>query len=223
MFESIYVGKGRSTRCLDHATKDFGNSLKRNKFNKIRSEGFDLIKFVDIVNESYSEQECFEFERSLIKEIGRIGELNGTLTNVHEGGLGGDTFTANPNLDIIKLKLSMIPSNKKGKTYEEIYGELANLQKQKRRLANLGVTHSEERIRKSSDSRKGMRPANAYIYKIKNVLTGEIFSLFGNKEIEEFKTNYDSDKKYGSKFNLGRLVKLKKYKDLELISREYRK
>lgn len=49
---------------------------------------------------------------------------------------------------------------RKGKTYEEIYGDKADEEKEKRRQAGLGKKYSEDRIKKSSNARKGVEPWN---------------------------------------------------------------
>lgn len=54
--------------------------------------------------------------------------------------------------------LEVIAEKRKGKTYEEIYGDKAEEEKEKRRYAGLGKKYSKERIEKVSKSLKGNIP-----------------------------------------------------------------
>jgi len=129
-----------------------------NKFKKILSLGYDLTKFFILLNEHSTEIESFNNERLLIKLIGRIGVKNGTLVNIHEGGYGRDTISTHPNREEI-IQKSKFPS-KKGKTYEEIYGETAAKEKEKRKLAGMGKKYPRERIENSARALKGNIPWN---------------------------------------------------------------
>lgn len=66
-FEPFYVGKGHGTRSkyfLDH------NKKCQNKVRKIFQET-KLDPIIVLVNENLSEEESFDLEKKLIKEIGR--------------------------------------------------------------------------------------------------------------------------------------------------------
>jgi hypothetical protein len=53
----------------------------------------------------------------------------------------------------------------KGKTYKELYGKNADLQKQKRSLALVGIKHSEERIENNRKGQIGKIPWNKGLHK----------------------------------------------------------
>lgn len=88
----FYIGKGKEDRYLYHLqeakksrTKD-SNKLKINTIRKILKQGLEpQIRFIDT---DLSEEQAFELEEFLIKEIGRIDLGTGTLTNLTNGGEG---------------------------------------------------------------------------------------------------------------------------------------
>jgi hypothetical protein len=59
---------------------------------------------------------------------------------------------------IIKPKSNIIIKNRKGKTYEEIYGDRANEEKEKRKIAGIGKKYDEQRVKNISESLKGKNP-----------------------------------------------------------------
>lgn len=81
--EPFYIGKGTKSRMLRHL-KDDRNSIKINKINKIKQDGLSplIIKIIDNI----SNDDALEIEKLLIKDIGRLCNKTGTLTNYTEGG-----------------------------------------------------------------------------------------------------------------------------------------
>lgn len=94
-FEPIYVGKGKNERHLVHLEirkkKKKGSHPFYDKLNSIISAGYDPI--IHIYKEFENEEDSLLQEKILIKKIGRVCDGTGTLLNLTEGGIGGDTFS----------------------------------------------------------------------------------------------------------------------------------
>lgn len=101
----FYVGKGSGRRAVTHLwpVPETRNEYKENKIAAIRNHGLEpIIKYVaeNIVDEGLA----YKIEEDLIKQYGRKGyDENGILTNICKDAR---------------------PPNHKGKTYEDIYGEV---------------------------------------------------------------------------------------------------
>lgn len=98
-FDPNYLGSGI---LINLAIEKYGTSA----FKKI------------VVCDCDTKEELNEKEKYWIKELNTQNRKIGY--NIAEGGDGGDTLSKNPNLDLIKEKLSKAA---KGKTYEERYGK----------------------------------------------------------------------------------------------------
>jgi hypothetical protein len=133
----IYIGKDTTSD-----PNYFGSGLIINRaFEKYGIENF--IKEVIDETDDYIELSN--------KEIYWIDQYNSTDRkvgyNISKGGDGGDTLSNHPDLDLIREKISK-NSPKKGKTYEEAFGEekakeyKLNLSKSNKRHA-LGKTYEE--------------------------------------------------------------------------------
>lgn len=83
-----YIGKGKGDRWLQHETERSKNRIK-NKFVKRTIAALGEIPKIKI-RENLSEAEAFTVEVALIAAIGRIDLNTGPLTNMSDGGLGGD-------------------------------------------------------------------------------------------------------------------------------------
>jgi hypothetical protein len=110
-YKPFYVGKGfynsknKSERHLIHYQSNFceknTNPQKCRIIQKLRKENYE--PNFKIVYEDNDESKVFEVEKELINFYGR--NLNGgILTNICVGGVGGDTFTNNPNKEEIREK-----------------------------------------------------------------------------------------------------------------------
>ncbi len=87
-YKPFYVGKGKGDRYLNHLTEvGSTNRHKYNTINKIIKQTGKILKII-ILKENISQLEALKLEKYLIKEIG----IN-NLTNMTEGGIGGDTYT----------------------------------------------------------------------------------------------------------------------------------
>ncbi len=84
--------------------------------------------------------------------------------NIAPGGKGGNMLITEDSIKKHRegSKKSVITNTekRKGKTYEEIYGDRAKEEKEKRRLAGIGQIHSKERKQKNSDGHKGHKAWN---------------------------------------------------------------
>ena len=122
-YEPFYVGKGKNNRCYN-GLNDNHKSLKKNKINKIISDGYLPIVIKHI--ESISEIDALNREVDLIHKIGRFDKQSGPLTNHTDGGDGTSGHicsietrkkisianTDKPKSDATKKKISIGNTNK---------------------------------------------------------------------------------------------------------------
>jgi hypothetical protein len=106
----IYIGKDTTNTASYYGS---GILIKR-AIKKYGKENFTK-KIIDITNtnEELSKKEIYWIEEY---------RKNHILYNITQGGDGGDTLSNNPNIEIIREKISK-SSYTKGKTYEEVFGE----------------------------------------------------------------------------------------------------
>lgn len=151
----IYIGKDTTSD-----PNYFGSGLLINRaFEKYGKQNF--IK--EIIDETNDYEELSE------KEIYWIEKYNSTDRklgyNISKGGDGGDVFRNHPDLDLIRQKISK-NSPKKGKTYEESFGEekakeyKLNLSKSNKRH-QLGKTYEELYGQEKSDELKNLISLNS--------------------------------------------------------------
>jgi hypothetical protein len=147
-FEPFYVGKGINDR-INKSMFDSLNKLKSNKVNKILSEGFEIISVK--IFENLSEIEAFDLEISIINKIGKFISGKGPLTNISDGGSGGDNISNHPNYEVIIEKMCNSQSGEKngffGKKHSiETIKNLSNLGKERTGFKNpfYGKKHSDE-------------------------------------------------------------------------------
>lgn len=143
-FKPFYVGKGKNTRHLEFLGH-CGRCLSTVKaIKKINLNPISIM-----IRSNISEQEAFDLEKQLIKEIGRSDLGLGPLTNLTEGGEGscGLFFTKDHKDKLSKSHIGQISWNK-GKC-------LSQETKEKLHDANLGKHHSKETVQKISKSLLG--------------------------------------------------------------------
>lgn len=100
-------------------------------------------------------QEAFDFEDRFLK-LYKISK-NPASYNMKDAGQGGDTFTNNPNKEIIRERMKSSAKNNylKGKTYVDVFGESkANELKQKLSDLHIGKQLSQDTLDKKSESMK---------------------------------------------------------------------
>ena len=105
-FEPFYVGKGQGDRCYFHLIEVPRKKCNYKKFNKIRKiKESNLEPIILKIYENLEESIAFKNEIYLIETIGRHDKGLGPLSNLNDGGKGGDNFTYNPNKELIREKM----------------------------------------------------------------------------------------------------------------------
>jgi hypothetical protein len=84
-YEPFYIGKGKGKRYL-RGLNDVGNKIKKGKIEKIYSRGHEPL--IVKIKSGLNENEAFDLEILLVKQIGRIILKNGPLVNIADGGIG---------------------------------------------------------------------------------------------------------------------------------------
>lgn len=116
LYEPFYVGKGTGRQYLRHLY-DKNNKLRNPiKFRKIKHI-FDskLQPIIIKIMENLTNEKAYLKESEIIKKIGRINLKTGPLSNLNDGGKGGQN---NPSKET-RLKIG---KGTRGKNYEEIHG-----------------------------------------------------------------------------------------------------
>lgn len=146
LYEPFYVGKGSGDRYKYHLMKTnrVDNIIFKNKLNYLILN--NLTPFITIINYTVSEKLSYENETTLIKNIG-----SNNINSIKNGPL-------------VNVCLYNQPPSLKGKSYEEIYGDRAEEQKEKRKQLQIeaggwfgGRNHSEESKMKISNATRGAK------------------------------------------------------------------
>jgi hypothetical protein len=178
----FYVGKGKQKRAYAHMyniekRKKKNKTRFKNKIEKMKKEGIEP-KIIFLAQNIQDENIAYEIEESFIKLYGRKGyDKGGILLNICEG--------------------SRPPSNK-GKTYEEIYGERAKEQREKRHKLQLEAggwfknhRHSEKTKQKYKELNSGItNPNSSKITENEILEEGKKFCEFFNYEISAKKWSW---------------------------------
>lgn len=98
--EIFYIGKGNNKRAWDF--KNSRNPYWHNIYSKHNIK-------VNILVDSLSEDEAFALEKRLITELKKIGLAK---ANLHEGGLGGNTWKFMPEAQKQEIRQKMADSHK---------------------------------------------------------------------------------------------------------------
>ena len=162
----FYVGKGKKNRWIHHMSEKSlqDNTHKSNKIKNIHSSGFRVgIKFLEY--NIVDEEEAYNKEKEYIIKYGRVVD-GGILTNV--------CIDANP-------------PNHKGKTYNDIYGENAEIQRSRRHNMQIqaggwfsGQKHTLESKQKISKKASNMNNGNC------SGLTEDDYIIHGLKFCNDF-------------------------------------
>jgi hypothetical protein len=97
----FYIGKGIGNRLN---SKKYRNDFWKKVVSKFGCESV-------ILESNLSEKESFELEKYWINRIGLFKD-GGTLTNICNGGIGGDTISNHPNKDQIISKIKKALASK---------------------------------------------------------------------------------------------------------------
>jgi hypothetical protein len=203
-YEPIYIGKGKNNRMFSHIERSKaskpGSHPFYDKIRKIVDEGFDpIVLKLDSFNE---EKESLDRERELIKIIGRKSHDKGSLLNLTDGGIGGDTFSGQTLEKKKDIREKISNSNKgknKGKKISDDQKEfLRNLYKGKK-----NPEHSKKmKGKKQSTNHKEKE-------KISKLKWNENNNPYWNKEIIQFNLKGDYIKTW------------KNYRELSTASYDY--
>jgi hypothetical protein len=92
--EPFYIGKGKGSRMYHHLKEARANDLRMNphkvyRIQNILEEG--LLPLIVRLAFYKAEKDAYSSERELVHIIGRSCSKTGPLTNIQEGGDGGDT------------------------------------------------------------------------------------------------------------------------------------
>jgi len=202
-----YYGSGKSIKL---ALKKYG----KNNFIK------------EIIEESDNEKYLFEREKYWIEYFNAVESKE--FYNMSDGGRGGaGTLASDESKRLhnagVHKSVQLMLKKRKGKTYEEIYGNRSNEEKEKRRIAGLGKKYSAERIKKVSESLKGKKPwnkglknsqvpwnkglINKFSFKIYHLITkNEKMEFYGKKNLENYIKNININREIGNKINVDKLI-----------------
>lgn len=189
-FEPIYVGKGKHNRDMYHWKYYCDNEILRRKLIKIKNDNLEPI--IMRIQDHLSESAALENEARIIKSIGRLNLLEGSLCNLTNGGEGVSGLIQTP-------EQRQLNSVKNSRTYEERYGlETATRLKKLRSEKFKGNTHGKNL---SEESRKKISIANKkswaekygddYVKKRNTCYhvvspTGQEYIIFSNNTLVEF-------------------------------------
>ena len=205
-----------------------GKSIKL-AIKKYGSENF--IK--EIIESSEDKSYLFEREKYWIEYYDAVNSK--LFYNISDGGKGGNMLNNEESIRKHKIgsKKGTDKANllRKGKTYEEIYGDKSEDEKEKRRLAGLGKKYDKERNLKVSQSLKGKIPWNKGLKRETDIrvdknfsnrkefenrnkyeLTtpkNEIFLFDGRLELENYLKKININFKKGFKLNAHKLITIK--------------
>lgn len=160
LFEPFYVGKGKGYRKNKHTCKcNLTKTMKSRKIQAILNCGHDLRDYVVQVNKDLCESEAYNYEIELIKIIGRVQLKTGPLSNMTDGGSG-----------VGSVYIKKINGSRKGKTYEEFYGEEKAKELRELRRKESSRKHSEESKQKVREKMKERTFTEDHKNKIKETL-----------------------------------------------------
>ncbi len=171
----------------------------------------------EILQECKTKQELCEAEIYWIAELNAMNQKIGY--NLHEGGLGGDTFTDNPNKENINRKHSCETKRKISESLKGNKNCLGRklLKKSRKKIsdANIGNSHSEETKKKLSIFNTGKHLSEETKMKIANSSKGKFHSEETKKKL--------SNLKKGKKFSIEHKKKLSESHKGQICSEETKK
>jgi len=139
-------------------SKNDKNYYGSGKIIKLALKKYSRTNFTkEILEENDNDKYLFEREQYWIDKYNAIENEN--FYNIAEGGKGGAGTLVNEEskkLHKIGIEKSIVLNKqRKGKTYEEIYGDRADEEKEKRKITGMGKKYSKERCENISSGLKG--------------------------------------------------------------------
>lgn len=104
----FYVGKGKGDRYLSHLKKSHNRVL--NKYIQKMTEE-NLEPFIYKIKYFENEKEAYKFENSLIKELGVVYSMEGSLFNKYDNGAIYEIYDSSYIKDLIKEYEKMVCSD----------------------------------------------------------------------------------------------------------------
>lgn len=179
-FEPFYIGKGKDSRMFSHIIeknllKD-KNIHKTNTIRKILEQGISpiIIKLI----ETDSEEAAYEEEKKIIALFGRRDNKTGCLTNMTDGGEGKTNVVVSDHTRKL-LSEGTRKAHKDGKLKNNTIMWLK---------AGNAKAHSPSAIKKSAQSRKGLKASDETKYKISTSRKKYVASLTQDQRNEKFGT-----------------------------------
>lgn len=198
-------------------TKNNKNYYGSGKIIRLALKKYSRTNFTkEILEENDDDKYLFEREQYWIDKYDAIN--NEDFYNIAEGGKGGAGTLINEESKKLHSegleKLILRNKQRKGKTYEEMYGDRADEEKEKRRIAGFGKKYSDERVKKSVDGHKGI----VYSMRKTYILTtdNETIILNGRKKLREIIKKINKNIERGYKINVNKLIKNGKEKGCNL-------
>lgn len=162
-YEPFYVGKGCRSRHTQHLTNNHLSKNKKSpkvhKILKLLSLGQKPI--IIKVKENMSNEDAYEFEKNLIKLIGRKDKLTGLLLNLTDGGKDSD-------LSAQEIRLRINEGKKKTPNFKGKNNPMYGVRRFGKDSPHYGKPHSEETKKFFSELHKGCKP-NSGSFKKGNV------------------------------------------------------
>jgi hypothetical protein len=186
-FEPMYIGRGKHNRINTHINLSAHDTSTRfyAKLKQLIKLNIEPIRFK--IHDNLDINEANNIEINLIKLIGRKVDCSGPLYNITSGGEGGDTFTNNPNREIIRQKyLNKIPWNKgligKGicksnkNSFNGIDSPIHEPAFIEKRLNGLRALECKLKMKSKAINRN--HPSNGKIYEVLNNDTNSIYYIY---------------------------------------------
>lgn len=156
--EVFYVGIGFG----NNNDKNYKRAYQKTKRNPFWNRIVNKTDYrIDIIEDELSREQAQEREKYWIKFYGRKDLKEGTLTNLTDGGDGGDTISNHPKKKLILKRMSELASGKNNPNYG-------------------GKFHTKEYIEKQINSN------SKYPHQITDTLTGEIKILPSENQVAKY-------------------------------------